>query len=203
MPETSLRRKTADGNLRLTNLKREVIMDEKNITNAAENAAENSQETPAEPAKTFTQSELDEIVRERLDRERKKYPDKKQLEEFKAWQDSRKTAEELAAEKVTAAENARAEAEKILAMREAKIAALARGVSPDSADDVIALAMSKVSDDMPIEKAIEAVIAKYPAFAGGEKSAAPITTGVSFGGNAPQISGVEAAFLAKNPGIKI
>lgn len=180
-------------------------MDEKTTVNAAEtveNAAENKPEA-AEPAKTFTQSELDEIVKERLDRERKKYPDKKALEEFKAWQDSKKSAEELAAEKVAAAENARAEAEKILAAREAKIAALARGVSVEAADDVIALAMSRMSDDMPIEKAIEAVIAKYPAFAGGEKPAAPITTGVAFsGGNASQVSGVEAAFLAKNPGLK-
>lgn len=180
-------------------------MNENNTPNAAEaveNAADNKPEA-AEPAKTFTQSELDEIVKERLDRERKKYPDKKALEEFKAWQDSRKTAEELAAEKVAAAENARAEAEKTLAMREAKIAALARGVSAEAADDVIALAMSRVSDDMPVEKAIEAVIAKYPAFTGGEKAAAPITTGVAFGGNATQVSGVEAAFLAKNPGLKI
>ena len=72
-------------------------------------------------------------------------------------------------------------------------------------DDVIALAMNKVDDNTPIDKAIDAVIAKYPSFCSA-KSEAPkgITTGVSFGnGGGSQLSGVEAAFLAKNPGLKI
>lgn len=181
-------------------------MEEKNMAAASGNAGTEAAETAAAPAaeseKKFTQQEMEDIFKERLDKERKKFPDKKQLEAFKAWQDSKKSADELAAEKVAAAENARAEAEKALAMREAKIAALARGVSPEAADDVIALAMSRVNDDVSVEKAIEEVIAKYPAFTGGGEPA-PITTGVAFGGNSPSVSGVEAAFLAKNPGIKI
>lgn len=192
-------------------------MEEKNMAAASGNAGTEAADPAIAPAaapaaeseKKFTQQEMEDIFKERLDKERKKFPDKKQLEAFKAWQesvsraDSQKNADELAAEKVAAAENARAEAEKALAMREAKIAALARDVSPEAADDVIALAMSRVNDDVSVEKAIEEVIAKYPAFTGAEKSAAPITTGVAFGGNSPSVSGVEAAFLAKNPGIKI
>lgn len=79
-------------------------------------------------------------------------------------------------------------------------------MSKEAVDDVIALAMNKVDDNTPIDKAIDAVIAKYPSFCSA-KSENPkgITTGVSFGngGGGSQLSGVEAAFLAKNPGLKI
>lgn len=155
--------------------------------------------------KTFTQKELDAIVKQRLERQAKGQPTKEEMDAFHKWQDSQKTAEQLSAEKISAAESGRAEAEKKLAAAEAKCCAFSKGVSAEAVDDVIALAMAKVSDDMPIEKAIEAVIAKYPSFCTA-KSEQPrgITTGVSFnGGGGAQLSGVEAAFYAKNPGIKL
>ena len=92
------------------------------------------------------------------------------------------------------------------AAAEAKAYAYSKGVNAEAVDDVIALAIPKVDDNTTMEKAIEAVIAKYPSFCSA-KSEAPkgITTGVSFGngGGGTQMSGVEAAFLAKNPGLKI
>ena len=78
-----------------------------------------------------------------------------------------------------------------------------KGVTAEAVDDVIALAMAKVSDDMPIEKAIDAVISKYPSFCSAKSAPQGVTTGVSFGNGGKQPSGVEAAFLAKNPNIKI
>ena len=155
--------------------------------------------------KTFTQAEVDTIVKQRLERAAKGQPTKEEMEAFKKWQDSQKTAEQLSAEKISAAESGKAEAEKRAAAAEAKCCAYSKGVRAEAVDDVIALAMAKVNDDTPIEKAIDAVIAKYPSFCSA-KSEQPkgITTGVSFGnGSGTQLSGVEAAFLAKNPGIKI
>ena len=156
--------------------------------------------------KTFTQKELDEIVRQRLERQKKGQPTKEEMDAFHKWQDSRKTAEQLSAEKSSAAQTAASEAEKRAAAAEAKCCAFSKGVSKEAVDDVIALAMNKVDDNTPIDKAIDAVIAKYPSFCSA-KSEAPkgITTGVSFGngGGGTQMSGVEAAFLAKNPGLKI
>ena len=156
--------------------------------------------------KTFTQAELDEIVKQRLERQKKGQPTKEEMDAFHKWQDSQKTAEQLSAEKISAAQTAASEAEKRAAAAEAKCCAFSKGVSKEAVDDVIALAMNKVDDNTPIDKAIDAVIAKYPSFCSA-KSEAPkgITTGVSFGNGSggSQLSGVEAAFLAKNPGLKI
>ena len=150
----------------------------------AGNAAAVSTPEPEQAAKTFTQAELDAIVKQRLERQAKGQPSK---------------------EEISAAENGKAEAEKRAAAAEAKCLAFSKGVSNEAVEDVIALAMNKVDDNTPIDKAIDAVIAKYPSFCSA-KSEAPngITTGVSFNkGGGSQMSGVEAAFLAKNPGIKI
>ena len=154
-------------------------------------------------AKTFTQAELDAIVKQRLERQAKGQPSKEEMEAFRKWQDSQKTAEQLSQEKISAAENGRADAEKKLAAAEAKCCAYSKGVTAEAVDDVIALAMAKVSDDMPIEKAIDAVISKYPSFCSAKSAPQGVTTGVSFGNGSKQPSGVEAAFLAKNPNIKI
>ena len=154
--------------------------------------------------KTFTQKELDEIVKQRLERQKKGQPSKEEMDAFHKWQDSQKTAEQLSAEKISAAESRAAEAEKKAAAAEAKAYAYSKGVNAEAVDDVIALAIPKVDDNTTMEKAIEAVIAKYPSFCSA-KSEAPkgITTGVSFGnGGGSQLSGVEAAFYAKNPDLK-
>ena len=153
--------------------------------------------------KTFTQTELDEIVKQRLDRQKKGLPSKEEMEAFHKWQDLQKSAEQLSAEKISAAEARASEAEKKAAAAEAKAYAYSRGVSSEAVEDVIALALPKVGDNTTMEKAIDAVVAKYPAFCG-KQEAKGITTGVPFGsGGGSQLSGVEAAFLAKNPGLKI
>lgn len=153
--------------------------------------------------KTFTQAELDEIVKQRLERQKKGLPSKEEMEAFHKWQDSQKSAEQLSAEKISAAEARASEAEKKAAAAEAKAYAYSKGVSAEAVEDVIALALPKVGDDTTMEKAIDAVITKYPAFCG-KQEAKGITTGVPFGsGGGSQLSGVEAAFLAKNPGLKI
>lgn len=62
--------------------------------------------------KTFTQAELDEIVKQRLERQKKGQPSKEEMDAFHKWQDSQKTAEQLSAEKISAAQTAASEAEK-------------------------------------------------------------------------------------------
>ena len=49
--------------------------------------------------KTFTQEELNKIVQERLDKEKKKMPSKEDLKAFKEWKESQKTEAEKQAEK--------------------------------------------------------------------------------------------------------
>ena len=168
------------------------------------NSPEKAVSTNEGAEKTFTQAELDEIVKQRLERQKKGQPSKEEMDAFHKWQDSQKTAEQLSAEKISAAESRAADAEKKAAAAEAKAYAYSKGVNAEAVDDVIALAIPKVDDNTTMEKAIEAVIAKYPSFCSA-KSEAPkgITTGVSFGnGGGSQLSGVEAAFYAKNPDLK-
>lgn len=83
--------------------------------------------------KTFTQEELNKIVQERLDKEKKKMPSKEDLKAFKDWKESQKTEAEKQAEK-------EAEYQKTLnelnALKQTN-AVLEAGVNKDDADYVL------------------------------------------------------------------
>ena len=127
--------------------------------------------------KTFTQKELDEIVKQRLDRAKKDMPSKDELKAFREWKDSQKTAEEKAAEQLAEVAAARDSAEREKSRLEIKVSCLSKGVDVDAVDDVIALAERFIDDDTTIEKAVEKVLEKYPSFRSAVK-APGITTGV-------------------------
>lgn len=158
---------------------------------------------PAEAEKTFTQAEVNELIRVRLERERKGQPTKDELTAFRDWQNSQKTAEQKAADDLKAAQDAQSAAEQKAADYEAMFAAMKSGVSAEAAEDVVALAKLKVSDEMPLSAAIAEVLKKYPQFCG--NAPAPVTTtGTKINnGGSTTVSGVEKRFLEKNPGIKI
>ena len=130
--------------------------------------------------KTFTQKELDDIVRNRLDRAKKDIPSKEELQAFREWQNSRAESERKTADELAAAAIARETAENDRRTLEIRVACLSRGVSPEYADDVIALAERYSDENTSIESAVDQVIAKYPVFRGKASchSAPGITTGV-------------------------
>ena len=154
----------------------------------AENTADASGNTEAKitsddsagTEKTFTQKELDDIVRNRLERAKKDIPSKEELQAFREWQDGQKADSQNAAEELAAANFAKETAEKDRRALEIRVACLSKGVSPEFADDVIALAERYADENTPIESAVDSVIAKYPAFCGRNscQSAPGITTGV-------------------------
>lgn len=150
--------------------------------------------------KTFTQKELDDIVKQRLDRAAKGQPSKEELAAFRKWQDEQKTDEQRHADELKTAQDKQTAAEQRAADLEAKLMAMTKGVSAGSVEDVIALAKGRVSDDVTLDKAIDEVLKKYPQFAvGGEVPKAKITTGVPSTGGANNMSGVEKRFYEKNP----
>ena len=162
----------------------------------ADNAAAVSTPDTAQAEKTFTQKELDEIVRQRLDRAKKDMPSKDELKAFKEWQDNQKTAEQRSAEKIAAAESGRTAAEKRAEAAEAKCTALTKGVRPEVLDDVITLAMSKVGDDKTVEQAIDEVIKKHPSFCAAAEKAPekkPSFLGASGSGGNSQNDEINAA----------
>ncbi len=139
--------------------------------------AKSAENTPAE--KTFTQKELDDIVKQRLDRAKKDMPTKEELNAYREWKDSQKTAEQKAADDLAAATFAKEAVEREKQALEIKVACLSKGVLPEAAEDVIALAARLADDDTPIEKAVDKVLEKYPSFLG--KPSKKTTTGVKTG----------------------
>ncbi|WP_462283199.1 hypothetical protein [Ruminococcus champanellensis] len=125
-------------------------------------------------------------------------PTPEELAAFRKWQESQRSDAEKQAAAISKAEKARLAAEAKAAAAELKLSALSKGVAAEALDDVIALARTKISDSVTAEQAIESIVQKYPQFGAG------VTTGVHTGsGGTDNLSGVEAAFYAKNPDLKI
>lgn len=170
--------------------------DSKGGTGNAVNAV--STPEPAQAEKTFTQKELDDIVKQRLDRAKKDMPSKEELKAFKAWQDSQKTAEQKAADDLAAANSAKEAAEKDKEALEIKVSCLSRGVAPQYVDDVMALATKYVDDNTTIDKAVEKVIEKYPVFGGKDNGVQQIAKGITTGAKTQVISdssGSKSSFI--------
>ncbi len=140
-------------------------------------------EGKGEEAKTFTQEELDKIVKERVARAKKDQPSKEELEAFKQWQESQKTEEEKKNEALTNAETARVAAEERALLAETKVTCLSKGVVATSVDDVVILAKAMVNDDLTMEQAIDKVLEKYPSFKGEKEQQEQNKNGFIIGAN--------------------
>lgn len=90
---------------------------------------------------------------------------KKVIEDFRKWNEKNKTEVEKLQEKAGKAD----EYEKKCNLYECKFAALAKGVSPDCVDDVVTLALTKVTEDHDFKSALEEIEEKYPHFFGKKK----------------------------------
>ena len=111
-------------------------------TNTVENAnvegtgnvdTQTTNQNEGQAEKTFTQEELNKIVQERLDKEKKKMPSKEELKAFKDWQESQKTAEQKQAEKDAEYQNTLNELNTLKQTN----AVLEAGVNKDDADYVL------------------------------------------------------------------
>lgn len=148
---------------------------------------------PEAAEKTFTQKEMDEIIKQRLDRAKKDMPSKEELKAFRDWQNSQKSAEQKADDDIAAANSAKEAAEREKQALEIKVACLSKGVPADAAEDVIALAARLADDDTSIEKAVDKVLEKYPSFLG--KPPQKVTTGVKTGDSADSSGTVPNNFI--------
>lgn len=158
--------------------------------------------------KKFTQKDVDDAVKKRLAREKRKWQREQQKKASGSGTDGREGAgddgEEKDNEKLKAAESRAIKAETRAACFEA-------GVDKDAIDDVTALAHAymEADEDLDLEDAIEEVVKKYPHFknkAGASDDDVDDSKGKSWGerqkGAGKRLTGVEAAFLKKNPGLK-
>jgi len=150
--------------------------------------------TASEQEKTFTQAELDRIISERIARERKNLPDEADLKAFKEWKKAQQTEAERTAEREKKYAEIEAKAETI---RRENLA-LKAGVNIDDVDYVL-FKVGKMDGDF--EANLQAFLAEN------EKFSTPKTTKVEGAtherSKGASMDGVEAAFLKKNPDLKI
>lgn len=92
--------------------------------------------------------------------------DSKAIAMVKALIDSQKTDDQRAAEKEAKEQSARAEAEQRAAIAEAKAEAMMLGVKPQYVDDLVTLALAKMSDDSDLKTIIGEFKTKYPVWFG-------------------------------------
>ena len=147
----------------------------------------------------FTQADINKAIKKRLERERRKW-ERKQSSEKKDDNESDKNE----SKDDDAVKQAEVRAQKA----EMKILCYEHDISKDCVDDVIALAHSYLDDDTDMEDAIEKVVKKYPHFTKSSESEEDKEPKKAWGQRQTRkakekTSGVEAAFLKKNPGLKI
>lgn len=140
-----------------TGLKRVIDMaDEPNVPG--------TENTATEPEKTFTQAEVNEIVSQRLERQKKKFPTDEELSAFRTWKESQQTEKErwdsLAAERDTArTELAAANAELEQYRRERFL--MSKGVSAEDVDYIAFKVGKLVNDTMDFETAAAAWLKEH------------------------------------------
>ncbi len=136
----------------------------------------------------FTQADIDKAVADSVFAERLKFPSDT---EMNALLTSSAQLNDM---------TARAE------IAETKLTALSLGARPDCIYDVINLARFYVSDDVSLDNAIAAVIQKYPHFVGSNMahSTPNLSTAMPFAPSLnSSLNGVEQAFAARNPWVKL
>lgn len=179
-----------------------------------EEAGEDEAEEEDDPEeKKFSQRDLDEAVKKRLAREKRKWARQRQEKPGAGGSGTGEKTGEAEKEKPEESEDAKARrvAEEKADALEVKIACFEAGVAKDAVDDVTALARAYMAadEDLDLEDAVEKVVKKYPQFRKG--SSDPYEEdgekGKSWGerqrGSTRKPTGVEAAFLKRNPGLKI
>lgn len=157
----------------LKNLRMSRLMEADNGTGSGANTGDvettetkTDTEESTQEEKTFTQADVDKLIKERIARERKNQLPKDELKAYQEWKESQKTEEEKKNEALTKAEKARLAAEEKAIALEAKVTCLSKGVIATSVDDVVILAKAMVTDEVTIEQAIDKVLEKYPSFKG-------------------------------------
>ena len=142
--------------------------------------------------KTLTQKEVDDIVKERLEREKKKLPNKEELAKYNEWKESQKTEADKQAEK----DKLILEKEQTATNYKNENTALKKGVNVEEVDYVM-FKVSKMDGDF--EDNLDEFLKENPKYLKQQESNQ--TTGVRANGLPAnqRISGVDAILKARHP----
>lgn len=174
---------------------------------------DNDDDDSEENEKKFSQKDVEDVVKKRLARERRKWQREQQKKAGKKPNGKVKTGEDSNKDDDAETQELRDKAAKADEM-EMKWTCLEHDVDKSCVDDVLALARVHMAKDeeLDIEDAIDEVLKKYPQFKESSKEKdeeedEEETKNRSWGqrqnGRRKKTSGVEAAFLKRNPGLKI
>lgn len=114
-------------------------------------------ETTENAGKIFTQEELDLIVKERIERERKKLPSKEELTKFNQWKEEQKTEVERQAETLKEIEKYKLEKEQV----SKENILLKKGIKQDDID-YVSFKISKMEGEF--ETNVELFLKENPKF---------------------------------------
>lgn len=171
----------------------EVITEE--VKNEGTGAVTQTEEKKEEE-KTLTQKEVDEIVKERLEREKKKLPSKEELAKYNEWKESQKTEAEKQNEAMKELETLKQE--KINTERENIL--LKKGINVDDVDYVI-YKVSKLEGDFADN--LEQFLKDNPKYLAQQSNVSQKATGVAVKGETSEkTSGVISILKEKHPDIE-
>lgn len=146
-------------------------------------------ETKAEESVTFTQEQVNELVKERLARAKKDIPSKDELSKFKEWQEAQKTEAEKQAEQVNQLNKANQKVNEL----NRKLSVLETGVNKEDIDYVL----FKVGQmEGEFNDNLENFLKENPKYLGTEEVK---TTGVQTKQATPNETGVTAILKARHP----
>lgn len=150
-----------------------------------------------EPPKTFTQEDVNALVaRESKSAVEKLLKDagisadgnhSEKLKAFKDWQDSQKSELEKATGSLSAAEQAKIDAEAKATLLERKFTAVSKGIPADKSEKYIKLAEAYTDDKTDFEKALDLALKDFPVAEKGTPGA---------GGNPPPTTQTKAPLPA-------
>lgn len=146
---------------------------QQNQSNGGDNGDQNQQQNSG--AKTFTQEDVNAIGAREKNQGKSailkmfgcadEKTAKAEAEEFKKWKESQKTDEQKRNDAEQQLKDSAAESEKRAVAAENKLTALSAGVTTESLDDALAIALLKVTDDKPLDK-VFAEMKKEPRYSG-------------------------------------
>ncbi len=177
-----------------------------------DNQDDDESDKDGDDEKKFSQKDMDEAVKKRLAREKRRWQREQQKSKQDGDDDPEKDGDDDPEKDGKEDKETKALKEKAAKADdlELKWTCLEHDVDKACVDDVIALAKVHMAKDgkMDIEDAIDAVLKKYPQFKEGAKTEGNAEKqkgawGERQKGGTGKLSGVEEAFLRKNPGLKI
>lgn len=148
--------------------------------------------------KTFTQDDVDNIVKKRLEQERKKMPSKEEQEEFKKWQEAQKTAEEKQAEKEKQFNQLQSE----LNLYKNKEKVTKAGIDAQFAEFAVFEVSKLVNETTDFDTALNSWIETNQQYKAGAEPKQSQSTGLRQGTAGKEMDSVEKLFKERNPNLK-